>query len=225
MAPETLIDGQGRRIYWGWIGDAQDRDEFSERPERGWSSVMTLPWHLYPSEDNTLQIEPVEELEGLRFDPVELLAITIAQGEERAIDSISSNCMEIKMTAIVELDSIFGFKLLCSPDGREETVITYNGQDENFVVDFERSTLNRGLRYPGDAWRQVIPYKSSTNNLTFDIFVDRSVVEIFVNSEICIVQRVYPTLKESTQVRFFSQHTRVQFKNITKWEMDAANPW
>ena len=225
MAPETLIDDRGRRIYWGWIADARDYDEFSSYPKKGWSSVMTLPWHLYPSEDNTLQIKPVEELESLRYDQIKLDALTLAQGEEKKIDSISSNCMEIKMTVISEPGGTFGLKLLCSPDEKEETVVTYDGKVEAFVVDFERASLNKNLRYPDNSWKQVIPYTSSEKELDLDIFVDRSVIEIFVNSDICIVQRVYPTLKKSTQLRFFSTDAPVQFRNITKWEMDATNPW
>ena len=225
MAPETLIDGDGRRIYWGWIADAREREEFSTFPERGWSSIMTLPWHLYPSEDNRLRIKPVDELKILRHDPVHVSATSVAPAEESTIESISSNCMEIKTKVNFEDGAIFGFKLLCSPDGREETVITYDGPNERFVVDYERASLSRGLRYPGDELSQIVPYKSKANSMSLDIFVDRSVIEIFVDSEICIVQRVYPTLKESTQVRLFSRESTVLFENITKWEMDAANPW
>ena len=186
---------------------------------------MTLPWHLYPAEDSTLQIKPVEELENLRFDRVDLAGVTLEQGEERAIDPISSNCMQIKMTVIFERGGTFGFKLLCSPDGEEETVITYNGREGKFIVGFERASLNRGLRYPDGSWQQIFPYGSGSNKLIFDIFVDRSVIEIFVNNDICIVQRVYPTLKESTRVNFFSQCRTAKFEKITKWEMDAANSW
>ncbi|HIB89318.1 TPA: hypothetical protein EYO57_19360 [Candidatus Poribacteria bacterium] len=59
----------------------------------------------------------------------------------------------------------------------------------------------------------------------FDIFVDKSVIEIFVNSEICIVQRVYPMRPDSQQVRFFCKDGLITVKNIVKWEMDATNAW
>ena len=51
--PETLLDDSGRRIFWGWISDAK-----LPGPERGWRSIMTLPWHLSPAEDQTLRIDP-----------------------------------------------------------------------------------------------------------------------------------------------------------------------
>ena len=172
-----------------------------------------------------LQVKPVEELKSLRHDPVKHDSISLFMGEEKLIDSISSACMEIKMTMISEPGRSFGLKLLCSPDKREETVITYDGKTEAFVVNFEHASLNTTLRYPENSWNQIIPYVNRKKELKLDIFVDRSVIEIFVNDDICIVQRVYPTMKGSTQVRFFSLDAEVQFRNITKWEMDAANPW
>ncbi len=225
MAPETLLDDRGRRIYWGWLAEARAGDEFSNYPDSGWSSVMTLPWHLYPSADNTLKIKPVEELEHLRYDPVQLDDVDLCAGDERIIESINSNCMEIKMTVLFEPDGVVGFKVLCSPDGREETVITYDRMAEAFVVDFEHSSLSSDLLYPDDSWQQIIPYAPSGKELALDVFVDRSVLEIFVNNDICIVQRVYPTLVESRQVRFFALHAAARYRDITKWEMDASNPW
>lgn len=81
MAPETLIDDRGRRIYWGWIAEAREDGAFAGFPKKGWGSVMTLPWHLYPSAENALKIKPVEELKSLRYDPVMVGAITLAPGD------------------------------------------------------------------------------------------------------------------------------------------------
>jgi beta-fructofuranosidase len=225
MAPETLLDDGGRRIYWGWLGEARDGDEFSGYPDSGWSSVMTLPWHLYPSPDNTLRIKPVGELESLRYNRLSLQSISLSEGEERTIDSISSNCMETKMRIEAQSDGAFGLKLLCSPDGREQTVVTYDTRKKAFTVDFENASLNPHLSFPDHSWKQIIPYTPSGSELALDIFVDRSVIEIFVNNEICIVQRVYPTLEESREVRLFSVDVPVHYRGIVKWEMDAANPW
>lgn len=61
--------------------------------------------------------------------------------------------------------------------------------------------------------------------LELDIFVDRSVIEMFVNSELCVVQRVYPMRPDSKQVRLFCEDGRITVRNIIKWEMDATNPW
>ena len=74
--------------------------------------------------------------------------------------------------------------------------------------------------------KQTIPFPSPDNGaLDLDIFIDRSIIEVFVNSKGCLVQRVYPTRHDSTQFRLFSEDGRVKASKLVKWEMDATNPW
>ena len=73
---------------------------------------------------------------------------------------------------------------------------------------------------------QVAPYRlADTKILRLDLFVDRSVIEVFVNSDICLVQRVYPTRGDSRQFRLFSIDSALTVQGIVKWEMDTTNPW
>ena len=74
--------------------------------------------------------------------------------------------------------------------------------------------------------KQIVPFPLQHDGvLELKIFVDRSVIEIFVNSRVCLVQRVYPLRSDSTQFRVFSVDGRLQVKQLRKWEMDATNPW
>jgi beta-fructofuranosidase len=123
-------------------------------------------------------------------------------------------------------------KLLCSPNGEEETVITYDQDKQQFEVDFERAsakdisytcgptTLRKGKL------KQIVPFPlQESSALYLDIFVDHSVIEVFVNSRVCLVQRVYPIRDDSTQFRLFSEDGSVEATALHKWDMDATNPW
>ena len=217
FGPESLIDDRGRRVFLGTIGDGRDYET------TGWTSIMTLPWHFSPGAGGCLKIDPVEELEKLRFHETRVADVELRSGEEVAVGALASNCMEVRLTLSPRGATEFGVRLLCSPDGDEETTVTYSVQEGEFAIDFERSSSDTSLKYPGNVTRQIVPYKA--DQLRLDIFVDRSVIEIFVNHDICIVQRVYPTLEESKQVRLFSVNGTVLCKDIRKWEMDASNPW
>ena len=149
------------------------------------------------------------------------------------MDGLASDCMELKLTIEPQSARRFGLKLLCSPDGEEETVISYEAKNREFIIDFENASTDKSLVYycgaevlkPG-RFKQIIPYSlRSRQELNLDIFVDRSAIEIFVNSQICIVQRVYPTRADSKQVGCFSEDGSIHVKNILKWEMDATNPY
>jgi sucrose-6-phosphate hydrolase SacC (GH32 family) len=110
----------------------------------------------------------------------------------------------------------------------------YDTRKQEFVIDFENASEDKDLTYTGREraaltsgdLKQTVPYAPAGDKvLDFDVFVDRSVVEIFVNSEICIVQRVYPTRDDSKSFRLFTRDEEVRVKNIVKWDMDATNPW
>ena len=225
--PETLIDDKGRRLFWGWIREARDW------AEHGWSGVMSLPWHLTPAPDNTLRIDPVAELRNLRYDERRHPDLTLAPGEERTIHGFESDCAEIQLTIQPSQATRFGLKLLCSPDVQEETVVAYDARRQEFIVDFDRASLDPDLIYgrnPRDTSsatrRQIVPLPLGTNEpLHIDCFIDRSVIELFINSRICITQRVYPTRPDSLESRLFTQDHSVTAQNLVKWEMDATNPW
>ena len=172
--PETLADDRGRRIFMGWIADARDWEA------TGWTGVVTLPWHLYPGPDNGLQVAPAEELAVLRYGEVRVDDMRLAAGEEVAVDALASDCMEARMTLAPAGAAEFGIKLLCSPDGEEETTVTYHAGTGEFVIDFARASTDTSLRYPHNVTRQVVPYSAADGALDLDIFVDRSVIEIFV---------------------------------------------
>ena len=223
---ETLLDDKGRRLFWGWIDDAVPFEE------SGWSGVMTLPWHLIPDKDKQLKIIPAEEISQLRYDPLLIDDIYFNDSYNiKNVDAFKSDCMEIEMQISSEAPIDWGIKLLCSPDREEETVITYSWEIKSFVIDFSRSSKHNSLRYHkrtdgrDNIMKQIVPYPlepGSDTNLR--IFVDRSVIEIFVDEAICIVQRVYPVLTNSREVVLFS-HGAVLFKKLKKWEMEPTNPW
>ena len=227
--PETLLDDRGRRIFWGWVREARGHNW-----ERfGWNSIMTLPWQFTPADDNTLLIDPVEELRALRYEGRRHDDVTLSEGEVMTLDAFESDCMEIKLTIEPNDASRFGMKLLCSPGGEEETVVTYDADSQQFVVDFERASQNEDLSYGRDlrdhsrgVRQQIVPFPLERGaKLDIDVFVDRSIIEVFVNSRVCIVQRVYPIRDDSKGIRLFTEDGPIAVRDITKWEMDATNPW
>jgi sucrose-6-phosphate hydrolase SacC (GH32 family) len=112
------------------------------------------------------------------------------------------------------------------------TVVTYDWNRQQFEIDFEKAS-NEEIEYrngptplkPGNL-KQVVPFPLEENGaFDLDIFVDRSIIEIFVNSRIGMVQRVYPSRADSTQFRLFSEDGGVEVSQLRKWNMDATNPW
>ena len=223
--PETLIDDKGRRIFWGWVRDAI----FTKKS--GWNSIMTIPWHFKSSPSNELLIQPVDEIKSLRYDYINLNNFHLHK--EKIIEGIESDCMEIELTIDFQKSTEFGFKLLCSYDETEVTIISYKLKEKKFVIDFNRSSIEN-IYYPcgnnlvlkkGDLY-QNIPYdKINSKIFNFRIFVDKSIIEIFVDNKICFVQRVYPVKNDSKLFKIFTLNDAIKIINLKKWEIDSTNPW
>ena len=112
------------------MGDARDGEKY------GWHGIMTLPWHLKPTSDNRLRIEPVLELQSLRYDQSQAGDLIVQANEEITADGLASDCMELKLTIEPHSAQRFGLKLLCSTDGEEETVITYDAKKTRICCRF-----------------------------------------------------------------------------------------
>ena len=218
--PETLADDRGRRIFMGWIADARDWQA------TGWTGVVTLPWHFSPGPGGGLKIAPVEELAALRYDEVRAGDMRLAAGEETDLDALASDCMEARMTLAAKGAAEFGVKLLCSPDGEEQTTVTYRA-GAGRIRDRLRQGQHRhhaavsGRRHPAGGALQPPRTACSTSTSS----VDRSVIEIFVNQDLVLVQRVYPQRADSRRCRMFTRGGGLTASGIVKWEMDATNPW
>ena len=122
--------------------------------KNGIGDAMTVPWHFSPAEDNSLKIDPVEELRSLRYDEKHHEDIMLSTGDEIVLDGFESDCAEIKLNLEPQDASRFGLKLFCSPDQEEETVITYDRQKQEFTIDFEKASLKEieydvGRHHPG----------------------------------------------------------------------------
>ena len=59
---------------------------------------MTLPWHLKPTSDNRLNIEPVPELQSLRYNEFQVEDLFLEAEQEITVEGLASDCMELKLT-------------------------------------------------------------------------------------------------------------------------------
>jgi len=233
--PRSLLDAQGRRIFFDWIREIRGTEQ--ERAA-GWSGVMTLPRTLSLASDGSLKIEPVPELECLRMNPKVRENITLNADEEMNLEEIQGNCLELDVEIDPNDAGEVGVQLLCSPDQAEQTEVLYVPAERTLKIEVSRSTLNEAIRYPhyrdpgGTAKlpeseqfvdAQCAPFAlKDKETLQLRIYVDKSVVEVFANGRQCITQRVYPTRPDSTDVRLVSRGGQAHFQSVQAWEMAPA---
>jgi sucrose-6-phosphate hydrolase SacC (GH32 family) len=241
FAPESLVDNKGRRIMWAWALDRREElyiSDFTNPPPYGWSGVMTLPRVLSLDDDGALLMEPVEELERLRYRERQQNDITVEDGQTMRLDGIEGNTLELALTIDPRNAETFGLSVCASPDGKEQTRIEYNPSSGELAVDLEKSSLDESIKhfYYTMFWRdgeenpevskQIAPFKLKPGEkLELRIFIDRSIIEIFANDRQCITQRIYPTREDSTGIELFSKGGSMTVDSLRAWDIAPTNQW
>ena len=73
---------------------------------------------------------------------------------------------------------------------------------------------------------QVAPFSLGKNEkLEIQIFIDKSIIEIFANGRQCVTQRVYPTRSDSRRIELFSSGGNSKVNILRVWDMSPTNQW
>jgi beta-fructofuranosidase len=192
----------------------------------GWDGVLTLPRVLSLDDNNDLIIEPVEELQSLRSDHVIHQELSVHDSEIE-IDDVKGDALELYVSINNISAKEFGLRVLRSPDGKEATSIVYDVEENVLRVDLSKTSLDSTLMR--DHWHPLIQEASleisEDEALNLHVFVDKSVLEIFVNKKLCLTQRVFPSLKESQGITIFSVGGKIEVPEFNAWKMHPSNPW
>jgi sucrose-6-phosphate hydrolase SacC (GH32 family) len=198
LAPTPMIEENGRVVVMGIIPDERRPQELWVA---GWAHLYSLPRVLSINARGQIVQKPHENLKRLC----------------RPLDTVTS--MELDGRCIQELPGIaekslhlaFMFKrgestsvslfLRRSPDGQEQTEILYDWELGRLTLDRRRSSLDDKVKRD----RQDVEYASETkDNFALEVFLDRSVVEVFIDDRATFAARIYPTLATSDRIGFTS---------------------
>jgi beta-fructofuranosidase len=214
-APQTLRDDQGRRIMWGWL--REERDVEAQRAA-GWSGVMSLPRILTMHSNGVLGVEPAPELALLRGPHTHWTDINLTPLSSNLFSNMQSDTLEISAEFEPGDATAFGIKLRCSPDGAEQTLISYDRLGQRLAIDRQRSSLSDQVRHDVQGGPLEL---ASGEPLKLHVFLDRSVVEVFANGRACLTSRIYPSRADSLGIDLFARGGGVTLKAMDIWELGS----
>ncbi len=224
-APSATPDGKGGIIVIFNMN--------SGKPVKGWNQIMTLPRRLTLNECNELRIEPVGEVESLRGEYSKVKGRKISANREMVLEGIEGNAIELiaqidtNDSPMVELD------VLRSPDKEEYTrIVFYRNRGYSPRPPDNRRKGSESLITIDSSYSSILPdvlsrapetapvYLNEDERLHLRIFVDRSVVEVFVNDRQCVAMRVYPGREDSTGVSIRSQGRDIELISLEMWRLE-----
>lgn len=229
FAPETLLDAKGRRVLWTWAVETPLGNK------RAWGGVMTLPRVLSLAPDDTLFVDPVEELQQLRLNPRSRRDVRIGSGTSVRLDEMRGESLELELKVRPGAGARFGLKLRRSSDGEEETVVWHDPAAGVLRVDVAKASLDPEVVYrrfiskAGDnpvVTAQEAPFALEAGEaLQLRVFLDRSILEVFANRRQCLTQRVYPMRPDSLDLVLVSEGGDCEVEEVKAWDMASVNPW
>ncbi|KAK3069432.1 hypothetical protein LTR53_012237 [Teratosphaeriaceae sp. CCFEE 6253] len=113
-----------------------------------------------------------------------------------------------------------GFLIRATPDMEEFTRLTYNLA--NATLTFDRASSSLASNFTKTTYHAFFePYviNDCLENLDFNIFVDGSLVEVFINQRFAMTMRVYPTRADALGVSAFAGHDQARFDKVQLWSM------
>lgn len=228
-APSAFSDGKGGVIVI-----------FNMNPgfnSKGWNQIMTLPRRLTLLANGQLGIEPAGNIESLRGDHQHLENIQLPANKEVVINQIKGNAMEILVEVAIKKAQMFEMDVLRSANKEEYTRISFykdKGYGPGRKYDTKPNTTQAASLITLDnSYSSTLPTAASrapeTAPVTLDkeetlklrIFIDKSVVEVFVNGKQCVAARVYPGLEDSLGISFKAQGSESVIKSIDAYQMKS----
>lgn len=211
----TIYRHEGKTIV---LGIVPDKLPSTTNWRLGWAHCYSLPREWSLSENGTLIQKPFEGLAGLRTE-----TMFSRDGFELSgtLDMTPVSGRSVELLGTFEVGSApFGFNIFRNATASGS--ITYNPATGELIADFSRLARyqNDNGIYDG-VYRCPIPERPATGSeLKLNVFIDHSIIDIFVNDMWATSIRVFPTDAEASGIEAFSD-SGVNVKSLRGWILDA----
>ena len=216
-APLVLRDDQGRWIMWGWLREGRSKRLVQES---GWAGVMSVPIIVAPLPEGMLSLEPAPELALLREGHWRYEGIELSEGMSFPCEYKQGDSLEILLEFEPGQQSEGGLKVRCSPDGQEQTRIVYQSASQQVAVERGQSSTKLEVDHEDSS---VVIETDPGEGLKLHIFLDRSVIEVFVNGRFYLASRIYPERPDSQGIELFARKGTIKVRSLNIWHL--ASIW
>jgi sucrose-6-phosphate hydrolase SacC (GH32 family) len=203
-AMQWYVDKTGRNLAITWLGNWPT----SKWPSRvnGWAGVQSITRELYIREDGGLGNKPIKELSALASGPVTSLKRVNVHG---TIKIGSTNTARLQLTVDLAATNAPAFNVTFFGSHAESAVLVYNFASKTLTLD----TTNAGYGQAGTWSTAITPL--ANKKLTFDIFLDRSSMELFAGDGTVMTAKITPRYQESKDIKIISQGGMTVFNSIS----------
>jgi sucrose-6-phosphate hydrolase SacC (GH32 family) len=201
------------------IGIVDERRSSEAQLAAGWTQTFSAPrvWGL--ADDNaTITQQAASELTSLRIDGSLRAQSDLTVNGETELHARGRHVEIIAQLDASNTANKYGLVIAASADGQERTVIYYNVESKSIVLEKSKSSLSPAAH---ELTEQVGAYDEAVFGKPekFHVFIDGSVVDVFINDKAAFSFRIYPTLTDSKGIALYSQAADTNFTQVEVYQL------
>lgn len=205
-AAKTQLDKSGDRIIWGWIKETRPLAEYKAA---GWAGMMSLPRVLSVTGDGRLHFRVADAVHRLRGREQ---ALTLT-GDEQIIRQINGFRIAACCGEIHCVTHRTGTPFELALRGPEDNVSPW-------------LTLHYDPRHPSQIFVDGRPLPltlDSSEDLKFHLYVDGSVIEVFVNDQIAFTKRFYYSGRNPRDLHLQWNGSTASIASLSLWQLSPIS--
>ena len=193
-APNAMLDPKGRRLMWGWINGF--------KKGAGWNGCHTVPRVVSLDREGRLRQEPAAELRKLRGGRLARFSAVPDRYTNR-VDGVRGEALEILAEFDPATAPSFGLRLTWAGEPGRTNTVRCEGDRLNIA----------GAEAP-------VPPEARGARLKFHLFIDHSVMEVFVNNRTCCT-RVLDGAEGVSALEVFAAGGRSTVRSLEAWPLKS----
>eukprot|EP01028_Stygiella_incarcerata_P009108 TRINITY_DN42106_c0_g1_i3.p1 TRINITY_DN42106_c0_g1~~TRINITY_DN42106_c0_g1_i3.p1 ORF type:complete len:476 (+),score=136.28 TRINITY_DN42106_c0_g1_i3:504-1931(+) len=219
-AAKTFYDPlKDRRVLWGWVIETRSQKAFAAA---GWAGSMSLP-RVLTFEKGYMLIKPAEELKQLRNESIVKKGFSVPGNGSLVFlrESIQAELRYVFDPHELDKNSTVGCRVLSG--SKEWTSVFYDADKKSIVIDRNHSSsssedVHSAIEIP--VWSRKTGDPSVDDFVDVLLFIDHSIIEVFVNARAVGTARVYPTESDSVSVSMWADlHSTSQDASSFQFEL------
>jgi len=215
LSPSLANDEEGRSTA---IAIIPDEIRAKANYELGWAHLYSIP-RVWKLKEGQIRQYPHPNLTQLRQNPRYYEDLSLGGTDNDEIPRINSRQVEIQASIIRNDAGKVGMYVGKSPDGREYTEIVYDFDEQQFKVDRTHSSMNPNMH--DDVKTGRYPLQGRTDTLDLHVFIDGSVVEVFVGDGAAFTTRMFPEEPSASLTEFFAREGKATIRDLKVWSLSS----
>ncbi|WP_161622640.1 LamG-like jellyroll fold domain-containing protein [Cesiribacter andamanensis] len=211
LAPAIGTDAEGRITYIGIVPETRN---VGDQLKAGWRQTFSIPRVIRLLQDSTIGHYPHPNLCRLRQNEVLLANRSIAKGSKNNLSEFGGNQLNLKFSVKADSAAKFSLQLLKNDAGTQYTAFHFDLEKNLVALDTRYAHAQEALREYTTA-DYVFEHKEE---IQLEVFIDHSVVEIFIDNLLVLSTRSYPA-QSSQGVDLLVTAGAVEILEARQWTM------